>query len=177
MNQYSLIKGKTDLRTMFPNIADQWDEVKNGNLTPEDVQPASGKKVWWVCSLGHSWQAVISSRTAGKGCPYCAGRKVLPGFNDLQTVNPELTSQWNYEKNGTLFPTAVTGLSHRKAWWTGVCGHVWRAKIANRSNGNGCPYCAGRMVLEGFNDAKSNCPELMMEWDYEKNRLFGGDSG
>ena len=64
MNQYSLIKGKTDLRTMYPNIADQWDEVKNGNLTPEDVQPASGKKVWWVCSLGHSWQAVISSRTA-----------------------------------------------------------------------------------------------------------------
>jgi hypothetical protein len=172
MNQYSLIKGKTDLRTMFPNIADQWDEVKNGNLTPEDVQPASGKKVWWVCSLGHSWQAVISSRTAGKGCPYCAGRKVLPGFNDLQTVNPELTSQWNYEKNGTLFPTAVTGMSHRKVWWTGVCGHVWRAKIANRSNGNGCPYCAGRMVLEGFNDAKSNCPELMMEWDYEKNQIL-----
>ena len=147
MNQYSLIKGKTDLRAMFPDIAAQWDEVKNGDLTPEDVQPASGKKVWWVCPRGHNWQAVISSRTAGKGCPYCAGRKVMPGFNDLQTVNPRLAVQWNYEKNGTLLPTAVTGMSHRKVWWTGVCGHVWRAKIANRSNGNGCPYCAGRMVL------------------------------
>ena len=29
------------------------------------------KKVWWRCKKGHEWEAVISSRTAGRGCPYC----------------------------------------------------------------------------------------------------------
>lgn len=167
-----LVPGVNDLLTLAPEIAAQWDPVKNAGLQPEDVAGGSAKKAWWICSKGHSWQAVISSRVAGKGCPYCSGRKVLKGFNDLTTAAPELAAQWNYEKNGTLRPENVTGTSHRKVWWTGMCGHVWKAQVANRRNGNGCPFCAGRKVLAGFNDAKSNCPELMPEWDYEKNQVL-----
>lgn len=44
MNQYPLIKGKTDLRTRFPDVAAWWDRDKNGELGPEDVQPGSIKK-------------------------------------------------------------------------------------------------------------------------------------
>lgn len=29
------------------------------------------RKVWWLCEQGHKWQAVIGSRSRGRGCPYC----------------------------------------------------------------------------------------------------------
>lgn len=53
------------LQTINPNLAKEWHPTKNGKLTPRDVTSGSGKKVWWMCSRGHEWQAVISSRTKG----------------------------------------------------------------------------------------------------------------
>lgn len=162
--------GVNDLLTVAPQLAAQWDYEKNNGLKPENVAGQTAMKVWWRCEKGHSWQAVVSSRTAGKGCPYCAGRKVMSGFNDLATANPELALEWNYEKNGRLLPGSITGNSHRKVWWTGSCGHSWEASVANRNRGCGCPYCCGKKLLVGFNDAGSRHPELMLDWDYGKNK-------
>ena len=60
----------------------------------------SGIKVWWRCKEGHSWKAVIASRTGKKyvQCPYCSGRLPIVGTNDLQTTNPDLIEEWDYEK-------------------------------------------------------------------------------
>ena len=83
-----------------PELAAQWDYDKNGNLHPEDFTGGSNKKVWWRCALGHSWEAQINKRfTFGRGCPYCSGNKVLPGFNDLPTTHPHVAAQWDYAKN------------------------------------------------------------------------------
>ena len=36
------------------------------------------QKVWWKCSNGHpSYQATLSNRSYGKGCPYCSSQRVL----------------------------------------------------------------------------------------------------
>lgn len=100
--------------------------------------------------------------------PVLCGKKSDARFNDLATADPDLAKQWNDEMNGGLSPHDVTGTSHAAVWWTGKCGHVWKATVANRRYGSGCPYCCGKKVLEGFNDAKSNYPEFIGEWDYEK---------
>lgn len=54
----------------------QWDKQKNGCLTPKNVTKGSHKKVWWKCSKGHVWKAVIYSRAGSQkcGCPVCAGK-------------------------------------------------------------------------------------------------------
>ena len=113
----------------------------------EDLKPHSRVKVWWRCGLGHSWQAVVFSRTREKasGCPYCAGRLVLPGFNDLATLKPKLAEQWYEPLNGELTPDRVTLGSNRKAWWRCGDGHVWQAAIYSRTRTRaaGCPVCAG----------------------------------
>ena len=77
--------GENDLATVFPQLARQWDQERNGALTPQQVSPYSNRAVWWRCGLGHSWHAAISTRAWGSDCPYCAGRKVLAGFNVLAT--------------------------------------------------------------------------------------------
>ena len=46
------------------------------------------KPAWWRCENGHEWKAAIYTRSDGAGCPYCTGRKVKVGFNDLATQYP-----------------------------------------------------------------------------------------
>ena len=60
----------------------------------------------------------------------------------MQTVNPTLAKEWNYERNAGLTPTDVMPNSGRKVWWKCCKGHEWQARIANRNHGNRCPICA-----------------------------------
>ena len=110
-------------------------------LTPMDITPNSSKKVWWKCSLGHEWETAVTHRSRGSGCPYCSGQRILKGYNDLQTINPDLASEWNYEKNGSLKPTDITANNGKKVWWKCSKGHEWQAKIYHRNNGSNCPVC------------------------------------
>ena len=82
----------------------------------------------------------------GSGCPYCAGRKALPGFNDLATLEPKVAAQWHPTLNGGLTPSMVTAGSHRKVWWACSAGHAWKAAVYARAGPqkNGCPVCAGK---------------------------------
>ena len=58
-----------------PVIASQWHPTKNGTLSPEDVTEKSGRRVWWVCTNGHEWEASVCNRTRGASCPECAKQK------------------------------------------------------------------------------------------------------
>ena len=139
-------RGFNDLASLYPALAGEWDAAKNGALTPETVTPASNRKVWWRCPLGHSYLAIVASRTMrGDDCPYCAGRKVLAGFNDLATREPVVAAQWHPTLNGGLTPEMVTTGSNRKVWWRCPLGHVWKAVIYSRAGTQrcGCPVCAG----------------------------------
>ena len=66
-----VLVGVNDLATISPRLASEWHPTKNGDLNPTDVMAGSNKKVWWICKEGHEWEAVISIRKAGRGCPIC----------------------------------------------------------------------------------------------------------
>jgi len=163
--------GINDLASRFPELVQQWDHEKNGLLLPNAVAPFSIKRVWWRCDKSHSWCASISNRARGNGCPYCSGQAVLPGFNDLATLNPTLADTWDYDKNDGLTPEMVTVSSSKVVWWRCSLGHSWKTTISHRNDGSNCPYCANLAVLTGYNDLKTVSPELLVEWDYEKNIL------
>lgn len=140
-----VVAGDNDLVTTNPEIASEWCYVKNGNSMPADFSAGSGKKIWWECaSCNRVYQAAIYDRTNGKGCPYCAGQRVAPGLNDLESQNPRLAAEWNFEKNGDLLPSMVSHCSGEKVWWKCSRNHEWQAIVANRAKGRNCPYCANR---------------------------------
>ena len=163
------VKGEDDLLTVNPTLAKEWNYEKNGNLKPENFTEKSGQKVWWKCDKGHEWQSRIADRNRGRGCPYCSGRYTIKGENDLQTVNPVLAKEWNYEKNNGLTPADVMSNSGKKVWWKCSNGHEWQTTISHRTIGSGCPYCAGQKVIKGENDLQTVNPTLANEWNYEKN--------
>ncbi|WP_439901151.1 zinc-ribbon domain-containing protein [Microbacterium azadirachtae] len=156
--------GETDLATLHPDLAAEWDHERNGKLSPNTISARTTKRVWWLGRCGHNWQAAIANRTNGTRCPYCAGKRALPGVSDLATLRPDLAAQWH--DSNELRPEHVRPNSGKKVTWQCDAGHVWEAPVYARSGaGQGCPYCSGHRVTPGETDLATLHPELAREWD------------
>ena len=161
----------TSLAILNTHLAKEWHPTRNGNLSPYDVRPNSGKKVWWKCPKGedHEWKTTVAHRNNGKGCPICSGHKVAKSTS-LATLNTHLANEWHPTRNGNLSPYDVSPGSGRKVWWKCTKGedHEWEAMVNNRTKGSGCAVCVNQIVVD------SNCltkvyPVLAKEWHPTKN--------
>lgn len=163
-----ILPGFNDLKTIFPELAEEWSD-KNLPLLPSQVAPFANRKVWWRCKNGHEWNTLISTRAYGSKCPYCSGLFTLKGFNDFATLHPDLASEWS-DKNYPLTPDVINERSTKNVWWKcHVCGHEWKGVVKARVHGRICPVCAEREVLQGYNDLATTDPVLLEEWDYILN--------
>jgi hypothetical protein len=146
-------KGFNDLKTTHPELAAQaygWD--------PTEITSGSNKVRVWQCAFGHNWKAMVNTRSKGIGCPVCTNKKVLVGYNDLATMNPQLASEafeWD--------PKTVTQSSHKKRKWQCQLGHIWSSNISDRTRGNGCPTCS----TSGFDPNRSAWLYLIEHSEWE----------
>lgn len=148
---------------VHPELVPEWVEPESG-CSPDKISYGSNKKVIWRGKCGHEWTATVKNRGNGSGCPYCSGNRILKGFNDLATAFPDLAAEWS-QKNHPLFPSDVAVKANRKVWWRCKrCGQEWQARIADRTDGHGCPFCAGEKLIEGINDLAAQHPYLAAEW-------------
>ena len=164
------ISEENSLATCYPEVAALWDEELNDGLKPNQVLPASNKKVWWKCEKGHSWQtAIFAVAKNGTRCPCCAGKKVSPGENDLATRYPDIAKRWDTEKND-IAPSQVMPASKKKYWWRCEQGHTWQAAVhAMTLLNSGCPYCSGRKVIPGKTDLATRFPNKAAWWAEDLN--------
>ena len=170
INSYINIANKNSVQALMPEKSKEWNIEKNKPMTPDKLSAKSDVKVWWKCIHGHEWKtSPIKRYSENTNCPYCANKKVQAGFNDLQTLNPKLANEWHPTKNGKLKPTQFTFCSGKKIWWQCANGHVWKTSIAHRKNNRGCKVCKKRTIIKGVNDMLSFRPELINEWDFNKN--------
>lgn len=145
----NLIAKKGSLADLNPELANEWDNIKNGELTPAKVMLYTNKAVWWLCSAcGYSWKSSVANRAIGRGCPRCAliqhgisTAKPIVGVNDLLSQAPELAKEIHPTKNNGLLASNITRSSNKKIWWLGKCGHEWKATVGSRFFGRGCPLC------------------------------------
>lgn len=94
----------------------------------------------------------------------------IVGVNDLASQRHELAKEWAGNLNNELNQFNVSILSNRLVWWRCSLGHTWRARVADRvMYSTRCPYCTNHKVLTGFNDLVTVAPELVAEWNIEKN--------
>jgi superfamily II DNA or RNA helicase len=163
---------QTKMLNDFPEVAAQWHLTKNGDLKPDAVAAKSHLNAWWQCSKGpdHVWQSTVANRTAGRSCPFCAGKRASI-TNSLATLHPEIARQWHPTKNGAVSPADVTpGSSSEKYWWQcdKHADHVWDAKVRDRIRGSGCSFCRGFRVSTS-NSLAAIYPALATEWHLTKN--------
>lgn len=159
-NNFKVLQNFNDLTTTHPEIA---KEAFGWN--PSEVIAGNHSRKEWKCPLGHIYSSTIVSRTSAKtGCPICSGQSTLAGFNDIGTQYPNIAQEaygWD--------PKMYVSSSHKRMQWKCNLGHTWNARIFSRTkNGLGCPICAGKEVLIGFNDLSTTHPEIASqayEWD------------
>lgn len=170
------IKGENDLLTINPLIASEWHPNKNKGITPSDVLPRSNRKIWWVCLEGHEWKTEVNNRTVGKGCSVCSNNVIVPGINDAATANPVLAKWFASDLNDNKeILNEVTDKSNIVLWWR--CPeddeHTFSRSVRNHTYSSRCPVCSvGRStVISGVNDLTTRRPDLMKEWDWEKNSI------
>ena len=171
------------------DLIKEWDTKKNKEigLFIDEVARGTKTKAWWICNKGHSYQQSIFSRASyNLNCHYCANRKVIKGYNDLETWckgnNKEyLLDEWDTKKNneiGLTINNVVRG-SNKKAWWICSEGHSFQQVINDRTSKNKrCIKCGNTKVVKGYNDLKTWCEKngkeyLLSEWDTEKNNELG----
>lgn len=157
----------------------EWDYERNLKQ-PYEYTKCSGKKVFWRCYSNHSWKTTIAHRVSeNTGCPVCANKKLLKGYNDLHTLRPDIAIEWHSTKNNKKPSDFLVG-SHQKVWWICQNGHEWEASIESRTRKNsstGCAVCSKKRLYKGENDLITFCENhieakhLLKEWYYQKNLI------
>lgn len=134
------------VRERAPELVGEWDQEANKDLTPDNVSYGSGKKIKWRCrKCGNLFEASPRNRILNStNCPFCSNRKIIPGWNSLAALYPDMAEEWHPERNGRLSPDELAPKSRKIVWWHCEEGHSWAASIANRViNKSRCPVCHG----------------------------------
>ena len=173
-----LIKGQNDLKTLYPEIAEQWHPTLNGDVTPDMVSAHSNNKYYWICDERHPYDMSPDHRVRGQNCPYCNNRRLLIGYNDLRTKYPIFADEWDREKNEKKPEDFTYRSTEKVSWICSVCGKHFEAIIRDRVDSpyGGCPVCTA--IKRGENRLKTEIeskggitdPLLLKEWDYSKNK-------
>ena len=150
-----------------------WDYEKNSSLklNPEVIPVHSSVTTHWRCPNGHKWEEKVSTMYRRKHkCFYCSGRLVVPGYNDLKTLYPDIAAEWDIESN-VITPDKVSPKDTNSYYWRCINKHPrFKRSVEHRViRKDVCPYCTGRKVATGFNDIETLYPKLVNEWDYEGN--------
>ena len=101
---------------------------------------------------GHEWSAPPSSLLNGYGCHLCRIKswKISQGefMERLESMHENIIALDEYE--GMDVKIRFQCEKH----------HIWLAEPHNVLRGSGCPYCADRSVLIGYNDLWSTRPDI-----------------
>lgn len=142
-NGSKILVGYNDLASKSPDSLLWWDYDKNDN-TPAEVRYGSKKIVWWKCPKGHKYDVSIDKFSAGRRCPFCAGKRNDDSTN-LPSSHSYLIREWDFTKN-TQDPYKISAGHDKQVWWTcETCSHEWKNYVYNRTNKKrpqGCPQCA-----------------------------------
>ncbi|WP_158222965.1 zinc-ribbon domain-containing protein [Kocuria sp. WRN011] len=166
-----VLSGFNDLATTHPRLSAFWDpdveqkqphEVSAGNATV---------KIQLRCPAGHRFIRTPAKLVSRPFCPVCDGRTVAAGLNDLATTHPHVASWWHPSQNGPLKPSDVKAGSEKRVWWVCPDGHEFQQKIDYRTKQaqQQCPVDTGRLLLTGVNDLSAKHPDLISDWDDERN--------
>ena len=171
-----------DTSRLDPALQQQWDYTANVHLGNINIKPHTHRKVWWTCDQCpdghlHSWEATVSNRTSGTGCPQCSSHKVCK-HNSLATKAPRVAAQWDYEANVATPDSVLAQSDHPGAWQCDVCGDKWKATSHARvcKNKAGCPTCGAharakkKVKHPTFAECQDpHCKACLAEWDHERN--------
>lgn len=135
----------------YPDIATLWSD--QNELTADEVRPNHRSGAWTCPTCHNDYNAEIIDMVNGNAdCPYCSGRKAIPGKTSFVALHPDLMNEWNWINNYVLVdPDEITEKYSTNVWW--ICkrnpDHVYELSVSEKilykkRHRESCPYCKGR---------------------------------
>lgn len=157
-NGKMILPGFNDVATTHPEaakfLADQ------SLITKYAAKSNASLKMRCQTDPSHLWTAPLARISTGTGgCPYCSGRRAIPGKTDLATTHPKLALEL---ADQSLATTLKAGTPTNVDW---VCtrdsSHIYPASPYTRTKTlAGCTYCSGRRVIVGQTDIATTHPQI-----------------
>ena len=117
------------LSQIEPHLVKEWHPSANHNLNPRNLEIVYPKKVWWLCSEGHEWQATIKNRMNNHDCPICDKGGIKKETDDSLSIPMLEKHRRKYKRFKT---NAIAVLKIPKS------GHLAYAEIKNYSRKGLC---------------------------------------
>jgi hypothetical protein len=181
-----------------PHVVKWWDKKRNGKKNPKNYPFTSTEKVWWKCKNNHRIFTRIQNKAKGNsksGCEICYNlfersydqrMKLVKKQGSLLKKNPLLAKELHKNNN---IPANEIPIKYRAKlnWKCTKCGSVKigsvfeRHKAFNKFTGCNNPKCENTryvflaqhnidMGLKKHGNLEENFPEVLKEWDYDKNK-------
>ena len=173
------VSADRSLAVKRPDLFVELHPTRNGAVDLATLAAGSGRRMWWSCREGHEWQATVTDRSSGTGCPICSAARraralrarvwAVPPDRSLAVKHPELLAEVDQSRNGSLDVGVIGAGSARKIWWRCRHGHKWQARVYDRSKGSGCPVCAKQRPLSPARSLAVRRPELVAELHPTRN--------
>lgn len=186
------------LTNTHPEIAELWDEFRNGALTPMHVRSSRPGTFWWICVKGHAEEHTIRKMLGKReACSECKAdngyktKKQLKAMQDLPAkpkFDRSLISKeaWDYiyckdpaESIASLKPYVAERWHHtlngpRTPENHSAKAHTWVWLRCDYNHANLFELNGSKETLEDCSDCTRSffiCrPELVEKyWDYERN--------
>ncbi len=148
---------------LYPDIAREWHPSKNRSITPDIITPETHDQYYWLCPNGHTYKASPKNRVRmNSNCPYCSNKKILKGYNDLETTHPHIAIDYDNQKNLRKSYEVSRGCSDRVWFKCHKCGYEFNYHLNEYIKIGGlCPACSQK--------SKNKFQKVLK---YETNEIF-----
>lgn len=137
----------------------------------------SGHKYYFIGDCGHEFLSLPCNafRTGRLNCPYCCGRRVLKGFNDIWTTNPDVASKLKNSSDGYKY----TICSNKQIEWECPdCGSIiLKSPLKMSKNLSFCQKCSklnsyGEKFITEFLNQLCEIYEKEKIFDWSDNKRY-----
>ena len=149
------ISDSNSLEALFPDLAKECI-----GSDPKQIFPNSSSRTMWKCSkCNETWFDLVVNRVKGAGCPYCEGRRVLPGVNSFFAKYPDLVKEeWADIENMLIGvdPDQILDNYSGDVWWEcPICKKLYTMSVKKRllkkkRGHNPCKFCNGGRWLKEY---------------------------
>lgn len=175
----------------YPNLLKFWNYNKNIDIDFNSISQYSRININWICENNHEWKLGLNIMIKKQQCMKCEkiqNHENIKKENKKSLLNkyPEISKEWDYQKNGDLNPKNVTYSSHKVVWWICSNNHSWQSIINKRTLRNKiCIQCKIDIIdkkllqfeLETIQKQNNKFmmsfgikyPHLTRNWNYIKN--------
>ena len=134
------------------------EQVRNGNVEILGTYTSRNKPIQCRCVIhDYIWSPLAYSLYENHGCPKCYQRKI-------ETCKPKKTHDQFVKDlsvvNNSIVVVGVYSGVDVKIDFKCNSDHIFKASPGDVLQGRGCPYCAGKKVLVGYNDIHTTHPHI-----------------